>query len=527
MIDLSSNTNIPINEKAAAYLRVSKWEQAKEGYSLPSQEKMARGFCDKNGLLLDKSYIFTESKPASKIEQKNADISLEDSLNLRPELKKLLDLAQKKQFTHLVILSRDRLARDFEQFLAIKFILSKNNIKIHYSKEGENFNSSDEKINRFLDNILANVAELESNVISSRVKSGTNLLVIRGLWPGGKAPFGYELKDKRTKSCKLIPSSIQDKIKVQEIFKYYQQGHGYRKIAQMMNEKYNEITWQKSKIESIIKNKTYTGYIYWDRRGGRRHPGRHDEGMKSKQVNEELCYISEVDWDESSDLRKKRTISKDPRYFDTPFLLKDKLFCGKCGQKLITKNYGNVGGVPKRVYKCPTASSGKSELIIPIEKVEEKFIEKFIKDYKDESLDNQWCLYMNHVEEHKLKIKLITSELEEKVKTIDILRHNIREIYKEKLEVDILERIEFQDDLLSKTKIKYEKEITQLNDSYNAKCFTSKDDYRNAVSNFLEKFFNLETTLHQRRQLIDILVDQIIVSDSDGSINDLLVKSTN
>ncbi|KZL93595.1 recombinase family protein [Clostridium magnum] len=171
------------------------------------------------------------------------------------------------------------MTRDFEQFIALKYILNRNNIKIHYTLPGENIDIEDKKINRFVDNILASVAELEANVISIRVKSGSKITVKNGNWAGGRPPYGYLIQrikiPGRSRPIAKLKPSIYERSLIVNIFKFYNLGYGYRKIAQLMNDMCGNNAWTKGKIESIIKNETYTGYITWDRRGGRRHPGRH------------------------------------------------------------------------------------------------------------------------------------------------------------------------------------------------------------------------------------------------------------
>lgn len=510
--------------KAAAYLRVSKEEQAREGYSLEVQRKMAVEYAKNNNYTLDTALIFEEVMPASKVEQKNTDISLEDSLKLRPKLKALLDAVQKKEFNHLIILCRDRLARDFEQFLAIKFILSKNNITVHYSREGENFSSTDEKINRFLDNILANVAELESNVISSRVKSGTRLLVDKGLWPGGRAPLGYELIDKKTKCCKLKPIPEQASL-VKEVFKYYKEGYSYKEIAQLMNEKYSITNWKKSKVEAILKNKTYTGHIYWDRRGGRRHPGKHETSVMSREFKKDLCYISTEEWDTIEQIRMTKVTLKDPKYLDTPFLLKDKLICGKCGNKMITKNYGSdKNGNERRVYKCTSTSHEDLKIIIPKDNIEKLVLEQLKMDFAVSNLDTQWDLYQNKISEHKSKIKEEIAKDSEFIEKIKKLRKNIQDIYKENLDEDLLERIEIQDELLVKTQEKYQHDLDKHKDVNNFKYLSSKEDFEKVILNLINNFFKLATTQRDKRRLITLVIDKIIVSDSRELINEIKIN---
>ncbi|MCY6370656.1 recombinase family protein [Clostridium ganghwense] len=526
----SSNTKDKIS---IAYLRVSTEEQEKEGFSLDVQKKAALNYSDEHELGLKGNMIFDESKPASTINNKNLDDDLNSTLKTRPVLQNILDMAQQKSFTDLIVFSRDRLTRNFQEFIALRFILQKNNINIHYCRTGETLNSSDNKINRFLDLVLANVAELEANTISIRVKGADRLCIKDGYWAGGKAPLGYKLKKskipgRKRPACNLSPVR-KDKKKIEEVFAYYNDGYGYRKIAQLMNKIYGTREWTKSKVETIIKNETYTGYITWDRRGGRRSPGKHDTIVKSEKLNADISFISSEDWNTLCKLRNRKNIVKDPKYYSTPFLLKDKLICPKCGKKLKTKNYGkNSEGKYYRVYRCPTLCNGKSELIVNKESIEKKFMPVLCKIIKCTSIDELWELYSKQISKKRKEQGLMIAELYENIKTIDTLKSNIKAIFKENPNKDLQKRLEFQDALLSKTKEQYQLQVSQLKENLSKKFFTNKTEYAEALNrfyeNFSDNFFSSKIHPRKRRMLLDIIVDSITLNESGDDIEKILIN---
>jgi site-specific DNA recombinase len=561
-------SNINMNN-AVAYIRVSTKEQ-QEKMSPEYQKKLAIEYVDKYNasidenlydgevkpakIFLDKSMIFEEPRPASKIYSDNVDNDIWESLDNRPKLKRILELAENKQIAHLILLSRDRMARNFDQFIALSYFFNRNGVKIHYTRSGENLNIEDKKINRFLDNILASVAELEADVISVRVKGGCRISVKNGWWPGSKPPYGYVIEHQnvtnRRPIAKLKPS-IYEQSNVLKVFKLYSLGYGYRKIADKMNNECENNAWTKSKVESIIKNETYTGCITYDRRGGRRHPGRHEKHVQSDSI-ELLSFIEKGEWDEICRFRKYKTELKDPKYFDTPYLLKNKLICGKCGEKLKTKNYGkNKEGKNLCVYRCIKCKdiNDKFELVIPKEAIEGEFLESIKKTLKIkiENIEPYWDLYNKELEKQNMQLNEIIEELEKRISTIKSLKENITSIFqdigknvdvqyinnilqKDKKDKDLANSIKektynnliYQQILLSKVEAKYEKEKADYQKRFNNKFCFNKESYKNAINKFILNFDSLD--LRRKRILIDLFVDKIIVNESSaGYITNIIM----
>ncbi|MBM7616307.1 DNA invertase Pin-like site-specific DNA recombinase [Alkaliphilus hydrothermalis] len=207
-------------------------------------------------------------------------------------------MAKDKKFKYFIVYSRDRLTRNVYEHFAIKQLFRQNKITLCYSKPGEYSTNdpdfSDEKgdskpenyIENLIEIVLASISELESSIISSRVKLGNKTCAEKSLWPGGKIPFGYMTEDKKMKGRKRVNSILKpipyDSEIVREIYELYTNcGYSYRELADKMNKKYPFKTWSKGSIESILRNEVYKGYIIWGRRGGRRNPGPKDKPIKS------------------------------------------------------------------------------------------------------------------------------------------------------------------------------------------------------------------------------------------------------
>jgi site-specific DNA recombinase len=533
----------PTNNIAIAYTRVSTEEQEKKGLSSDHQKELIKRYVEEynysieksfsteeerslNKIYLDEDMIFDETSPASTIYTNNIDSDLKENLKSRPRLQKILELAQQKRFGHLIVQSRDRLTRDFEQFIALKYLFDKNNIKIHYARPGENLQIEDSKINRFVDNILACVAELEADVISVRVKSGGTRCIKNGYWAGGKPPLGYNIQhipiSGKSKQLAKLDMSIYESNLVIRIFRLYGLGYGYREISGIMNDEYPHTKWTKGKIEGIIKNETYTGYTTWDRRGGRRHPGKHETIVQS-DYNEDLKIVDKVYWDSISKLRTYKSEIKDPKYYDTPYILKNKIVCGRCGQKLNTKNYGkDKNGENVYVYRCPRCknSDNSYKVIFKRDTIEPIVICKIKNSFKFLDIDNLWNTYNCEKEKRESEISTHLDELDSKIKTVIILRENIKLMIKNlgnpPNKKELIERLLHQDMLLLKVKIQYENEKLRLQNSFNRRFILDKSEYQNTLERFMQDIDSLD--MRRKRIFIDLVIDNITIPSPEEDI---------
>lgn len=120
----------------------------------------------------------------------------------------------------VAVYTHDRLTRNVEESLILKFLFKKLKIKLYYCKPGEKLDTESEKLEIFFDNLLDNLSALEANMIGSRSRLGNEYNINHGYWAGGPSPYGYKLKNISPKSKKSILSiSYFEANIVQDIFK--------------------------------------------------------------------------------------------------------------------------------------------------------------------------------------------------------------------------------------------------------------------------------------------------------------------
>lgn len=534
-MSVRSGTSHTKDNIAVAYIRVSTKKQKDKGFSPQVQREFAQKYAEEKNLLLEEAMIFEESKLASSVndDSNDEDYDLFKSSKERPELQKILELAQEKKFKHLIVYTRDRLVRSSEMFFALKMFFHSKGIEIHYSRPGEFSKTNDHKFDRFFEFILASFAEFEVNTLAVRVKAGSRESLRKGYWTGGRVPFGYVADTTPNKKSVLKASGMEMNI-VREIFDFYNKyGFSYKKIADIIEQRYGSHIdagesriWTKSKIEGIINNETYTGHIVWDRRGGRRNPGRHDKYEKSPFIRE-ACIIDKNQWLDTVELRKKKSSIADRKYYDTPFILKGKLVCSECGEYFKCKNYG---GKKKSVYRCPTMVDGKSECIIKKDEIELRFMEEVEKIIHFENMDMLWELYQKEANEKRDKTLRAVREIEQREKLL------------EKQYLDIDYEIQTNSDNEMLVHLEALKEVCRMRRDVNVVLLQQmKDDLKKYFKNKQEFYFALTETVkklssykekegwkyenHIRRIYVDMIVDKVVVKkENDGISLDIIIS---
>lgn len=502
----TANTIQKSNTEAVAYLRVSDRRQ-----NLETQRAKAIKYAEKNNLHLDENMIFPEKQPASNTADSPIVSDLTVVFKSRPKLLKILLMASRKEFSHLIVYSSDRLARDVFQNALIKQHLEKNKIQIHFTKEGENFKN--DPLSMKLQNILACFAEFEASTISSRVFDSLTQVFNRGDWTGGRAPLSFTLVNTPTGKALDIDKTKIDIAKT--AFELYSNGYGYRKIADILSQKYFPYQFKKSTIEYMLSNDVYFGILSWCKKGGRRKNNLKNEVYLTSEHKKELDIVGIENKNLIDLLKKFKGNIKDPQYFSSPYILKDLLICSKCGKKLIPKNYGKNKA---SVYRCPTKENSKSHNIVKTKLIEKLVLEKLSNiKYCEEDISASYDKYISSFKEktkmHNDIIQALNnkiSELENNIKNIDdMLSENPQQHVTNGL---LKYKHYFQDKISLFTK--------QLGE--NKKQLNSEPI---SLNEFTIQIHNIIKQIPNKRMLCFLVIDKILVSNDNNQLKlDIIIS---
>lgn len=379
------------NEKkiAGLYIRVSTEDQAREGFSLPEQEKRLRAMCEYKGYEIYKLY-------------KDAGISAKTG-NTRPAFEELLQDIRDKKCNTIVVLKLDRLTRSVFDLEGIMNFLEENNAYLDCANEEINTTNSSGKM---VARLLTTVSQNEIERTSERTKFGLSGAIKEGHIPA-RAPLGYKHIDK-----KLVPDPLTKDIVIR-IYNLYFEGKSYYNIATIFNEEQvlGNTNWKDTGILRIISNEVYKGdYVHGKRTN---HPTLY------KDVVEPI--ISKEMW-ENCQVQKKKN---QKNYMRTQtYIFLQKLKCPKCGRIL-------AGGASHKIksdkwyfyYRCENCKNNIHE-----DKIEDK-IKVLLADILEyDNVVNEFFLPVL-----KSKVDNPKEQLEKELKNLNNKRDRIRKAYIDEL----------------------------------------------------------------------------------------------
>ncbi len=379
------------NEKkiAGLYIRVSTEDQAREGFSLPEQEKRLRAMCEYKGYEIYKLY-------------KDAGISAKTG-NTRPAFEELLQDIRDKKCNTIVVLKLDRLTRSVFDLEGIMNFLEENNAYLDCANEEINTTNSSGKM---VARLLTTVSQNEIERTSERTKFGLSGAIKEGHIPA-RAPLGYKHIDK-----KLVPDPLTKDIVIR-IYNLYFEGKSYYNIATIFNEEQvlGKTNWKDTGILRIISNEVYKGdYVHGKRTN---HPTLY------KDVVEPI--VSKEMWDNCQVQKKKNQ----KNYMRTQtYIFLQKLKCPKCGRIL-------AGGASHKIksdkwyfyYRCGNCKSNIHE-----NKIEDK-IKNLLADILEyDNVVNEFFLPVL-----KSKVDNPKEQLEKELKSLNNKRDRIRKAYIDEL----------------------------------------------------------------------------------------------
>ena len=222
---------------AGLYICVSNEDQAREGFSLPEQEKRLRTMCEFKGY--EVYNIYEERGISAK------------TGNYRPKFEELLQDIRDKKVNTIVVLKLDRLTRSVADWEKILTFLEENDAYLDCANDDINTTNANGKM---ISRILTSVSQQEIERTSERTKIGLAGAIKVGHIPH-KAPLGYKHEDKKL----VIDYATKDV--VIRIFNMYHDGLSYKKISNILNEEQvlGKTNWRDSTIVNLIENPIYKG----------------------------------------------------------------------------------------------------------------------------------------------------------------------------------------------------------------------------------------------------------------------------
>ncbi|MDB5260433.1 MAG: hypothetical protein JWN37_664 [Candidatus Nomurabacteria bacterium] len=232
-------------KRAVLYCRVSTKEQVDEGNSLNTQEKLCKEYALKHGY--EVAQVFVEQGESAKT-------------TMRTELQKMLFFCsdKKNRISAVISYKIDRLSRNTDDYSQLRILLKRYGVEIRSVSEAFENNPS----GRFMENMLANVAQFDNEVRAERCTNGMRDAVRDGryVW---MAPIGYE--NVRTAGMATIAKSHMAPFVKETFILIAKNTHSLEEVRKIMTEKglrlKNGNPLSKQYFYKLIRSKLYYGCI--------------------------------------------------------------------------------------------------------------------------------------------------------------------------------------------------------------------------------------------------------------------------
>jgi site-specific DNA recombinase len=225
----------------------------------------------------------------------------------RPALQRLIVDIEAGRVDVVVVYKIDRLSRSLMDFARLVEVFDRNNVT--FVSVTQSFNTTT-SMGRLTLNILLSFAQFEREVIGERIRDKFAASRKKGMWMGGWAPLGYDIKDR-----KLVVNEAES-VAVRALFKRFLRVGSMTKLvvalrsAGMTTKGGKPI--DKGYVYRILNNRIYLGEAVHK---GTAYPGEHQ------------AIIDQAHWDRVHDILREspRSRARNTRA-QTPALLKGLIF---------------------------------------------------------------------------------------------------------------------------------------------------------------------------------------------------------
>jgi len=238
-----------MSKRVVTYSRVSTEDQAKHGYSLPSQIEACRKYAEEH----DWTVVAEIS-----------DDGISGATLDRPGFDRIRDMAQMGEIEAVIVYDLDRLSRKAVYQMLLEEELGKAGITIHYVLG--DYGDTDE--GRLMKQIRASIAEYERAKITERMNRGKRSKARQGLaGNGGTVAYGY----RHDGNGHWVIEEREAQV-VRMIFELYTNGEDLsisgiaRRLTASPHKTYTgNKKWRPCTVGCILNNETYAGTLYYNK----------------------------------------------------------------------------------------------------------------------------------------------------------------------------------------------------------------------------------------------------------------------
>ena len=225
--------------RCGVYVRVSTDDQRDNGYSIDSQLRMIKEYCEKNNY--DIVDVYNDAGHSGK------DL-------MRPEMQRLLKDIKSHKIETIVAIKVDRLTRNnYDGFWLLNYC-EEHDVKIEHILEPYDVSTANGEMFYGMNLVFG---QKERKEIGARTKRAMEQMVLEKVHPA-KAPYGYT---RNSETGHLEIEFIEAQV-VKEIFELCKQGNSTRSIATTVRDKNTYLKigkWTSDRVYKILTNSIYIG----------------------------------------------------------------------------------------------------------------------------------------------------------------------------------------------------------------------------------------------------------------------------
>lgn len=203
----------------------------------------------------------------------------------RPALSRLIEDIKAGKINVIVVYKIDRLTRSLTDFSKLVEVFDEYGVTFVSITQSFNTTTS---MGRLTLNVLLSFAQFEREVSGERIRDKIAASKAKGMWQGGRPPFGFDLGDRR------LVTNEEDAPKARRIFELYLKSDNVRALELKLKKlriksrervsqrglKYGGEHFNRGALYSLLKNPVYIGKIS--------HKGKIHEGLHDSIISQEL-----------------------------------------------------------------------------------------------------------------------------------------------------------------------------------------------------------------------------------------------
>ncbi|MCL5996254.1 MAG: recombinase family protein [Chloroflexi bacterium] len=507
--------------RIAAYVRVSTTNQV-QAQTIEQQLERVREYIRSQGWLLSEEGIFR-------------DDGFSGAVLDRPGLDSLRDHVRAREFDLVIVTAPDRLARNYVHQMVLIDELARGGCKVEFTERP----MSEDPHDQLLLQIRGAVAEYERTLITERMRRGRQAKIRAGVMlPWTKRPYGFQLHPDRPRDASGIRVEPAEAAIVAEIFAAYARDGA--SLLSVINHLYElgipsplgRPKWTLGTLRGLLTNPIYVGKVYagrWRYRPprirrsatrpmGRRHVSSDVTPPESWTLVATIpAIVSQEQFDlVQSKLAQNQTFAR--RNNKThQYLLRALVSCGQCGYASIARKNGRYG-----YYVCSSKDKGTGAEHCPSRHIPAQQLDELVwQDLRDvllhpESLEpalqrahgGHWLPQELQARRENLR-KARTAIGQQISRLTDAYLHEVIPLaeYERRRH-----ELEDKDQSIAKQETQLDREAAN-HIALAAPC-ASLEDFCQRSQVGLDN-----ATFEQRRRLVELLIDRVIVNDEEVEIH--------